>query len=566
MSLQKNKRIFNLTLKFAVLYSIATLAIASLAHAEVAWAPPTDTSIPGQYVGEPQVVVDPQGNVTVVWPRQAGLITGLKDVIQSRSKPAGGSWDENVVDVSDIDKNASEPQIAVDADGNVSAIWRIKDGSNRIIQTKSKPAGGSWDATATNLATSSEGVPSVHIAANDKGDVTAVWSIDNGSEYIIQSKSKPAGGNWDAAAADLSAPGQSAKDPQVAVDSMGNATALWRVDTGTNDFIQAKSKPVGGSWEANATDLTTTSKNSKHPPDLAYNKQGDVTAVWHRFDGSNYIIQAKSKPSGGNWDAIATDLSAPGKDSYTPQVAYDPQSNATVVWSGIFGIKRDILSRSMPAGGSWDVEPTNLSKVEQDLYTFHAAYIPQLAVDTQGNMTAVWYHNNDGSIITIESNSKSAGGNWDAKATTVSTNDKIAYAPRVAVDANNNAVAAWRADYDGSKTIIQSSERRFIHGDPPPPPGKCKVPKLVGQKFKLGKTKKSKRKAIKRFKKRMSKKLKKSGCSLGKIKRKKLKKTQSKKAKRKRSRVHVIAQSKKAGGNYEDGAKIDLTISLGRLK
>jgi hypothetical protein len=49
---------------------------------------------------------------------------------------------------------------------------------------------------------------------------------------------------------DLSAAGQNAFNPEVAVDAQGNAIAVWRRFDGTNFIVQAAVRAAGGSFRA----------------------------------------------------------------------------------------------------------------------------------------------------------------------------------------------------------------------------------------------------------------------------------------------------------------------------
>src|SRR6266540_1089016 len=61
-------------------------------------------------------------------------------------------------------------------------------------------------------------------------------------------------------------------------------------------------------------------------PQVAMSPGGDAVAVWQRSNGSNPIVQAARHPAGGSFGAPA-DLSAPGKDSGSAQVAVDQAGN-----------------------------------------------------------------------------------------------------------------------------------------------------------------------------------------------------------------------------------------------
>src|SRR5262245_45110046 len=62
-------------------------------------------------------------------------------------------------------------------------------------------------------------------------------------------------------------------------------------------------------------------------PQVASDAQGDAVAVWQRFNGSNEIIQAATKPAGGSWQA-PVNLSDAGQSAFAPQVASDAQGDA----------------------------------------------------------------------------------------------------------------------------------------------------------------------------------------------------------------------------------------------
>ena len=52
---------------------------------------------------------------------------------------------------------------------------------------------------------------------------------------------------------DLSAGGGNAFEPQVSIDPQGNATAIWVRYDGTNDVVQAATRAPGGTWQTPIT-------------------------------------------------------------------------------------------------------------------------------------------------------------------------------------------------------------------------------------------------------------------------------------------------------------------------
>jgi hypothetical protein len=138
--------------------------------------------------------------------------------VQSASKPVGGEW-QTPVNVSEAGETAERPQVAVDDQGNVIAVWqRWTDGlfSTRIVQSAFRPSGA--DAWQAPVSISETGATNPQIAFDGQGNAIAVWG-GNGAAY------KPAGGVWEAPV-ELE-PGGEAQSPEVAFDGLGNALVVW---------------------------------------------------------------------------------------------------------------------------------------------------------------------------------------------------------------------------------------------------------------------------------------------------------------------------------------------------
>jgi hypothetical protein len=412
------------------------------------WSSPTDLSLPGQNAGNLQVAVDTNGNATAVWVRS----DGTNSIVQSATKPFGNIWQTIPDNLSLSGSDSSMPQIAVDSNGNATAVWSRFNGTNLIIQSSSKPFGGPWQTTPDDLSLSGQDASNPQIAVDSVGNATVVWARSNGTNTIIQSSSKPFGGPWQMTPDDLSLSGQDASNPQIAVDSNGNATVVWSRYNGADFIIQASSKPFGGPWQVTPDDLSLPGQHAGFPQ-IAVDSVGNATVVWHRANGPNLIIQSSSKPFGGPWQATPDDLSLPGQNAGLPQIGVDSSGNATVVWFRYNGTNYIVQSSSKPFGGPWQVTPDNLSLPGQD------ASNPQIGVDGYGNVTAVWQRSNGFNDI-IQASTKPFGGLWQSTPDDLSQIGNNAFAQQIAVDISGNATAVWSRS-NGTNSIIQASTRFF---------------------------------------------------------------------------------------------------------
>src|SRR5690606_34914802 len=82
-----------------------------------------------------------------------------------------------------------------------------------------------------------------------------------------------------------------ARNPQVAVDSAGNAIAVWQQSDGTRDSIWANRYVVGTGWET-ATLIETDDTGAAESPQVAVDATGNAIAVWQQSDGSSSYIWA----------------------------------------------------------------------------------------------------------------------------------------------------------------------------------------------------------------------------------------------------------------------------------
>jgi hypothetical protein len=95
----------------------------------------------------------------------------------------------------------------------------------------------------------------------------------------------------------LSAVGENAEAPQVAVDPQGNAVALWERSNGTNEIIQGAVRPAGGVWQEPVS--LSAAGEEAFDPQVTVDPQGNAVAVWERPNGTNEIIQGAGYDAAG---------------------------------------------------------------------------------------------------------------------------------------------------------------------------------------------------------------------------------------------------------------------------
>jgi len=316
-----------------------------------------------------------------------------------------------------------------------------------LVGASSAFATPAWLAPV-DLSAAGQNAAAPQVAIDGAGDVTAIWDRSDGSNSIVQAAVRPAGGGF-SAPVDLSAAGRDADLEQVAVDGAGDAVAVWRRFDGSKYIVQAAVRPAGGSFGA-PVDLSAAGQNAD-APQVALDPAGNAVAVWDRYDSAGHTIaQAAVRPAGGSF-GMPVDLSAAGNHAQGAQVAVDQAGDAIAVWRRYNGTKWIAQAAVRPAGGSFAM-PVDLSLSDLD------ASLPQVAVDAAGDAVVVWDHFDtfNGNNSTVQATVRPAGGAFGAPVDLSKAGIK-AYGSHVAMDPAGDAVAVWeRSDGD---FVVQAAAR-----------------------------------------------------------------------------------------------------------
>lgn len=313
-------------------WAIAVVVLAAFSSpAQASWLPPVDISEASEQTGNPHVVLDSEGNATAVWDRWNGTDT----VVEAAYRPAGEGWgapedlSEPALEGEIVpgSHNASSPQVAVDRNGNVTVLWERYAGTKILLQSVDRPVGGSWtepvDVGEVNLGPA----PEPWIAVDWEGNVTAVWKQGE----VVTSSFRPFAGSW---GEPIPLSGGESFVPQAAMDARGDTTAVWMHFDGSHYVVESAYRPEGGEWEAPT--LVSQPGEEGGNPHVALDAKGDALVVWRGEDGGDEFVRAAYRPQGGVWSP-ATNVSSPGEQIESLRDALDPEGNAIVAWSGDMG-------------------------------------------------------------------------------------------------------------------------------------------------------------------------------------------------------------------------------------
>jgi hypothetical protein len=401
--------------------------------------------------GAPAIAVDTSGNAYVVW---ADERNGDMDIYFAY-RPAGGAWETNIRVDDDIGTAEQvSPDIAVDPSGNAYAAWVDGRSGDDDIYFAYHPAGGNWGANVrVNDDASAVAQRDPAVAVDTSGNAYLVWADERDGDEDIYFAHRPVGGDWGANVRVNDDPGTAGKwwGPAIAVDPSGNACAVWLDERDGDRAIYFAYRPAGGVWQANVrVDDGVSGAASQYMPSIAVDSIGNAYAVWRDSRAGNVNIYFANRPAGGNWGTnvrVNDDTGMAIQES--PAIAVDPSGNAYAVWKDSRNGNPDIYSAVRPAGGMWEANV----RVDDDTSGTASQINSAIAVDASGNTYAVWEDTRNGDED-IYFAYRPAGGNWSAN---VKVNDDTGVArqwiPDIAVDSSGNAYAVWMDERNGDGDI-----------------------------------------------------------------------------------------------------------------
>lgn len=233
--------------------------------------------------------------MTVLWRRQGAPDRPWE--VRAAVRSPGGAWSAPKTVQSTDRRIGYCPELAVNAAGEAIAAWRtVENDPGEPVATRlwtaRRTAGGAW---STPAPLEDEGV-TVNVAIDGDGDATAIWQSAATEPRRLRAAWQPAGSAWsepvtldnDASFGRYDTDGY---QPQLDIDAAGNVTALW---SHARSIIRTATMSPEGSW-SEPMELGT----SGDIPALAVNASGAAAAVWVRSPNEEAVYVATRPGLGG---------------------------------------------------------------------------------------------------------------------------------------------------------------------------------------------------------------------------------------------------------------------------
>jgi hypothetical protein len=246
-------------------------------HTMGSWSTETLLSGAGTNTGWVQVAMNAAGDAEVTWSQYDSYWT----VYSITYDHTTGTWD-TASEISDGTNHAETPHNAMNAAGDAVTIWRQKSGSDYLVYASVfNHTRGTWGTP--NLISGTGFYWGTYVAMDPRGNVVAVWYNTDGNSRVYTSVYNYTADTWSPATVLPAGASTYGIDPQIAMNSSGDAVAVWAngspsvLDTATYDHTT-------GTWGEVTTIL---SDDMVYLPKVAVNDEGTVMAIWEQRNASS---------------------------------------------------------------------------------------------------------------------------------------------------------------------------------------------------------------------------------------------------------------------------------------
>ena len=304
-------------MSFKVLFAAALLVPAGAATALGAWTTSEQASVGPLPARAPRIAVNARGDAAAIWVRG----TRRDAAVVASTRPAGGAWSAPIA-ISRRGRPAADPEVAIDAQGLVVVVWR------QVVRTRTLRVGGvrrhqavyvararerliadaRWSAITT-LSSERQKVGPPQLAISDAGGAVATWHWGTGTSptdrgYVgqVQFVERRTDGTW-------SGPRRLSRStlcaqvrlPRVAVGPLGHTVIWWQCDlpADRSTALAVSRRPgeaFGGEVELpfrTDGDVTADLALSGDGRAVAVSADGDGALQWWRGDVTPALALAR---------------------------------------------------------------------------------------------------------------------------------------------------------------------------------------------------------------------------------------------------------------------------------
>jgi hypothetical protein len=295
----------------------------------------------GGTIATPKVAVDDAGDVFAVW------IEGGR--LEVAKRPVGGAFETpQTLDPAPASTTASHPGIGVDGAGNAVAVWTEVDSAGAHVIKEARRAAGAASfgapTTVPNATTILQGIDNPRIAINRAGEAVLAVTGNFNTDGFVRTYIATSTADFIASAAtshDYQITGSpTIFPPDVAIDEAGDAVVVWRANAGSNLMVNGGYRVHGAQFGA-LESVSAGATTGKNDPAVAIDSLGNAVAVYNEDPSTGGQTRAYERSAGAPAGSAWTKL-----NDFFPQVAFDGTNSAVAAWSE----NGELRASTLPAG------------------------------------------------------------------------------------------------------------------------------------------------------------------------------------------------------------------------
>lgn len=333
--------------------------------------------------GGPQIALDSYGNGMAVWMQEAESGTDLYNLLVSRYDLLFG-WSKPKK-LSTATGSFHSTSVQFDSRGNAMVIWgQPWDGTNTSIWACRYDVVSGWQNPENVVYENANDLWYPCFDLNNNGVAIVVWTEGTQQNGCTKSARYMPVIGWSAPETIGTSPTGYSVEPAVAINSKGNAVAVWMQAVGDREDIWANKYTVNRGW-GQAVELETEYVGESWNPQVVMDDDDNAHAVWSQYDGSEYKIFACSCNLYQDWETAVQLENNEGWARY-PKIVRDGKGNAYTIWSQPqpTGAYQAVWGCSFQKGSGWGQPEIVVSN------KFGNAKTPELAMSESGVMTLTW--------------------------------------------------------------------------------------------------------------------------------------------------------------------------------
>lgn len=398
----------------------------------------------------PRVALNASGQGMAVWCKHDGARVQL----WTRAYNESTGWERAEPMRTDGAAGIGFVQIAMDAQGCVIVAWRrFVDPGSGIWVNRFVPHRGWSGPTLLRLETEGE-VFEPQIAMNDRGDAMVVWQHSSDQRNTVWACRHVAGIGWQLPGLASLEGVSDASAPRVAMDASGNAMVVWRQSDGVSTSIWVNLYDIQRGWGV-ADVLEVEQGGTAFDAQIVMGPHGNAIAMWTQTTRLHSRIYASHYLVGRGWGRTARVSGNNDKTALLPKLAMDARGNAIAVWGERVGQHFTLCASRYNAGGTWS-RPSRIDA--EGVSGAGDSFEPRLAMDAEGNAVAVWQQVN-GTLRDIWASRYLSGAGWDKAQQLESPDGGDAFEPQIAITPDGHALALWQSWSDRHFSVLASASR-----------------------------------------------------------------------------------------------------------